>query len=146
MTIPVPERGQPLDTSYIAKIVDAVNELSTSNSSATNKYFSVDTSGSGTQSVKITESKVIGGYYSVYNNSKVLVGDVAEFTYKFPSNFKFPPVVTATPINIGDSLAGRNMSVVIKSVTVSQVVGVIKFNEAGNLSVAVNIIAVGIPG
>jgi hypothetical protein len=145
MTIPIPERGQPLDTNYIAKIVDGVNEALKNTSYATNKYFSVDTSGSGTQTVKMTDAKVIGGYYSVYNNTPVLANDVAEFTYKFPSNFKFPPIVTATPINIGDNVAGRNLTVILKSVTNSQVVGTVKFNEGGNLSVAVNIIAVGIP-
>ena len=58
----VPERGQPLDVSTISQIVNAINTLSTSVTSSTYKYVTVDTQGAGKQSVKTSDAKIIGGY------------------------------------------------------------------------------------
>jgi hypothetical protein len=63
----------------------------------------------------------------------------------FPAEFKFKPVATATPVNIGQTNAGENVTVVLKSVGTSRVEGLVRFNETGNLSVSVNILVVGIP-
>ena len=41
--IPLPERGQPLDVSYVYQLANAINELSTQVSPATYKYVTVDT-------------------------------------------------------------------------------------------------------
>lgn len=143
--IPLPERGQPLDVNYIYQVVDAVNQLSNQISPSNSKYVTIDTPASGTQSVKASEARVIGGYVSVYNNASVTAGDSKDFSYTFPSDFKFAPIVTATPINVGNTLAGKNMSVIIKTVTTSKVEGVVRFNQSGDLTVAVNLIVVGIP-
>lgn len=143
--IPLPERGQPLDVNYVYQVVDAVNQLSNQISPSNSKYVTIDTPASGTQSVKASEARVIGGYVSVYNNASVTAGDSKDFSYTFPSDFKFAPIVTATPINVGNTLAGKNMSVIIKTVTTSKVEGVVRFNQSGDLTVAVNLIVVGIP-
>lgn len=144
-TIPLPERGQPLDVNYIYTMAQAINDLSTQISPSNYKYITIDTPASGTQSVKASEARVIGGYVSVYNNASVTAGDSKDFSYTFPADFKFAPIVTATPINVGNTLAGKNMSVIIKTVTTSKVEGVVRFNQSGDLTVAVNLIVVGIP-
>jgi hypothetical protein len=143
--ISVPERGQPLDVNYLYELAQAINTLSSQISPANYKYVSVDTPASGTQNVKASEARILGGYVSVYNNATVSAGDSKDFSYTFPADFKFAPIVTVTPINVGNTLAGKNMSVILKTVTTSKVEGVVRFNQSGDLTVAVNLIVVGIP-
>jgi hypothetical protein len=143
--IPLPERGQPLDLSYIREIANAVNDLSNVVSPTSYNYVSVDTPNAGTQYVRTAESKIVAGYVEVAVNSTVTAGNEFAFTYNFASDFKYPPIATATPINIGGSPAGQNVSVILRLVTTSKVEGVVRFNQSGNLSVGINIIVVGIP-
>ena len=81
----------------------------------------------GKQSVKTSEARVIGGYVEVANNSTVSAGNEKTFAYDFPSDFKYAPIATATPINIGNTPAGQNVTVILKSVTTSRVEGVARF-------------------
>lgn len=143
--IPLPERGQPLDVSYIYQLANALNELATQVSPATNKYITVDTPNVGKQSVKASEARIIGGYIEVANNSTKTAGDEVTFSYDFPSDFKYAPIATATPLNIGNTPAGKDVSVILKTVSTSKVEGVVKFNSSGDLTVAVNLIVIGIP-
>jgi hypothetical protein len=143
--IPLPERGQPLDVSYVYQLANAINELSTQVSPATYKYVTVDTLGVGKQSVKASEARIIGGYVEVVSTATKNTANEVGFSYDFAADFKYAPVVTATPINIGKTDAGKNVSVVLKTVTTSKVEGIVRFNSTGDLAVAVNIIAIGIP-
>ena len=143
--IPLPERGQPLDVPYIYKLVDTVNQLSTEVSSATYNYTTVDTVSAGKQSVKTSETRIIGGYVEVANNSTVTAASEKSFSYDFPSDFKYQPIATATPVNIGNTPAGQNVSVILKTVTTSKVDGIVRFGASGDLSLAVNLIIIGIP-
>ena len=143
--LPLPERGQPLDVSYIYQLASAVNDLSSQVSPATYKYVTVDTAGVGKQSVKASEARIIGGYVEVANNASKTAGDEVSFSYDFPSDFKYAPISTATPINVGNTEAGRNVSVILKTVTTSKIEGTVKFNTTGDVSVAVNLIVIGIP-
>jgi hypothetical protein len=143
--IPLPERGQPLDLSYIYQVANAVNELSNDVSPSVYKYVTIDTPAAGKQSVRVAESRIIGGYVEVANNSTVTAGNERTFSYDFPTDFKFAPIATATILNIGNTPAGKNVSVVLKTVTTSRLEGIVTFNASGNLSVAVNIIVIGIP-
>jgi hypothetical protein len=143
--IPLPERGQPLDVSYIYELANALNELATQISPTTNKYITVDTPNVGKQSIKASEARIIGGYIEVTNNSTKTAGDEVPFSYDFPSDFKYAPIATATALNVGNTPAGKDVSVILKTVSTSKVEGVVKFNASGDLSIAVNLIVVGIP-
>lgn len=143
--IPLPERGQPLDVTYIYQMADAVNSISTQISSATYNYTTVDTLSAGKQNIKTSEARIIAGYVEVANNSTVTASSEKTFSYDFPSDFKYAPIVTATPVNFGNTAAGQDISVVLKTITTSQIQGVVKFGVGGNASVAVNLIIVGIP-
>ena len=143
--IPLPERGQPLDVTYIYQLADTVNDLSTQVSSATYNYTTVDTVSAGKQSVKTSEARLIGGYIEVANNSTVSAGNEKTFSYDFPSDFKYQPIVTATAVNTGNTPAGQNVSIILKTVTTSRVEGVVRFGASGDLSLAVNLIVLGIP-
>jgi hypothetical protein len=143
--VPLPERGQPLDVTYIYQLADTINDLSTQVSSATYNYTTIDTVSAGKQSVKTSEVRMIGGYVEVANNSTVSAGNEKTFSYDFPSDFKYQPIATATPVNIGNTPAGQNVSVILKTVTTSRVEGVVRFGASGDLSLAVNLIILGIP-
>jgi hypothetical protein len=143
--IPLPERGQPLDLSYIYQVANAVNELSNDVSSSVYKYVTVDNGTRGSQSVKASESRIIAASIDVANNSTVSAGNERSFFYNFSSDFKFPPIVTATIVNLGNTPAGKNASLVLQQPTTSRVDGVVRFEGSGNVSILVNIIAIGIP-
>jgi len=142
--IPSPEPGQPIDVSYISEIVGAINDLSVQISPAIYKYVTVDSPGLPSQSVKISETRIVGGYVDVFKGSQS-VGGQKDFSYPLKPEFKYPPIVTASPVNIGGTDAGKNITVVIKSITTSRVDGVVNFNVNGDVSVGVNLIIVGIP-
>lgn len=143
--LPVPERGQPLDVTYIYSIVKAINELSEQISPGTYKYVTLDTPTSGKQSVKASEARIIGGYVQVTTSQTQTAGSSQPFSYNFASEFKFAPIVTATPINIGNTDAGKDVTIALKSISTSKVDGTVKFNVAGDTSVGVNLVIIGIP-
>jgi hypothetical protein len=142
--VPLPERGQPLDVTYLYSLVDAVNDLSTQVASTTTNKTVIDTVSAGKQEIKTSNSRIIGGYVEVANNSTVSAGNERTFTYDF-KDFKYPPIVSATPVNIGQTPAGQNVNVILKSVTETRVEGVVRFGASGDLSLAVHLIIVGIP-
>lgn len=145
--ISYPQTGQPIDVSYIANIVTAVNQLSEEIAPSATKYVNVDTATAGKQNISISEAKVIAGYVEVVSNASVTAGLEKEFSYTFPADFKYEPIAVATPIMIGSSTsdAGRNVSLVIKSISTSRVDGIIRFNANGTASVGVNLVIIGIP-
>jgi hypothetical protein len=143
--LPVPERGQPLDVTYIYQIVKAINDLSVQISPSTYKYVTVDTPNAGKQSVKASEARVIGGYVQVTTSTTQTAGSSQLFSYDFPSEFKFAPVVTATPINVGSTDAGKDVTVTLNSVSTSKVEGTVKFNAGGDTSIGINLVIIGIP-
>lgn len=143
--LPVPERGQPLDVTYIYQIVKAINDLSEQVSPGTYKYVTLDTPTAGKQSVKASEARIIGGYVQVTTSQTQTAGSSQPFSYNFSSEFKFAPIVTATPINIGNTDAGKDVTVTLKSISTSKVEGLVKFNAAGDTSIGVNLVIIGIP-
>lgn len=142
--IALPERGQPMDVAYIYQLAEAVNDISSKVSSATYKSTTVDAGTAGPQSVKTSDAKFIGGYKEVANNKTVTASSEVPFSFTY-TDFKYAPIVTATPINIGGTPAGQNVTVTLTSVTTTKVDGIVRFNAAGDLTVGVNLIAVGIP-
>ena len=142
--VPLPERGQPLDVTYLYSLVDAINDLSTQIASTTTNKTVIDTTSAGKQEIKTSNSRMIGGYVEVANNSTVSAGNEKTFTYDF-KDFKYPPIVSATPVNIGQTPAGQNVNVILKSVTETRIEGIVRFGTSGDLSLAVHLVIVGIP-
>ncbi len=142
--VPLPERGQPLDVTYIYQLVEAVNDLSTSISDATYNYTDVDIVGAEKKSLKTSDTKFVGKFKQIANNETVTAGQEKSYSISY-SNFKFPPIVTASVVNTSGTTAGTNTSVVISSITASQVDFIVKFGSSGTASVGVNVIAIGVP-
>jgi hypothetical protein len=143
--LPLPERGQPLDVTYIYQLADTVNNLSTQVSSANYNYTSIDTASALKQSVKTSDARIIGGIVKVATDSTVTASLEKTFSYDFVGDFKYPPIVSATIINTGNTTAGSNVSVVLKNPTTSRVEGVVRFNANGNVSLDVHLLIIGIP-
>jgi hypothetical protein len=143
--VPLPERGQPLDVTYIYQLADTINDLSNQVSTATYNYTTIDTINAGKQNIKTSEARIVGGYVEVYNNATVTASSEKSFSYDFPSDFKYQPIATATLVNVGNTPAGQNASVILKVVTTSRVEGIVRFGASGDLSLAVNLIILGIP-
>jgi hypothetical protein len=144
--IPLPERGQPLDLSYIYQLSNAINELSDELSPTTSRYTSIDTVSAGTQTVRTSDARIIGGYLSVTNSSSTSPDGEGAFSYNF-SDFAYVPIVTATPILIEENSteSGKDISVVLTKITANRVEGVVRFNTIGVASVGINLLIVGIP-
>lgn len=142
--VPLPERGQPLDVSYIYQLTNALNQLSDQVSSATYNYTTIDTT-AGKQNIKTSDARIVGGSITISNDSTVTAAQTKSFTYTFPSDFKYTPVVTASPINSGKTSAGEDVTVVLTDVTRSSVTGFVRYNANGNVSTVVNLIIIGIP-
>jgi hypothetical protein len=144
--VPLPERGQPLDLAYIYQLANAVNEIAVQLSPTAGRYTSIDTVSAGTQNVRTSDARIVGGYVTVSNNSTTSPDGEGSFSYNF-SDFQYVPVVTATPILVNEAStdAGKDVSVVLTQVTTNRVEGIVRFNTIGIASVGVNILAVGIP-
>ena len=144
--IPLPERGQPLDLSYIYQLANAINEISVQLSPTTGRYTSIDTSFAGTQNVRTSDARIVGGFVTVTNNSSTSPDGEGTFSYNY-SDFAYAPVITATPLLIDESSteSGKDISVVLTKVTNNRVEGVVKFNTIGVASVGLNLLIVGIP-
>lgn len=142
--VPLPERGQPLDVTYIYQLAEAVNDLSTSISDATYNYTDVDIVGAEKKSIKTSDTKFVARFKRVADAETVTAGQEKPYSVTF-SNFKFPPIVTASVVNTSGTTAGTNTSVIISSITTGQVDFIIKYGTSGVASVGVNIIAIGIP-
>jgi hypothetical protein len=141
--VPLPERGQPLDVTYIYQLAEALNDVATQVSSANSKTTTVDSGTAGKQSVKTSEAKIVGGYVEVPSRT-VTAASEAEFSYSY-SDFKYIPIVTATPINVKGTPAGQNVTITLTDVSTTKVSGIVRFNTAGDLTIGVNLIIVGIP-
>ena len=143
--IPLPERGQPIDVSYIYQITNAVNQLSDQVSTTGYNYTTIDTVSVGKKDVKTSEARVIGGRYVMAAKSR-LADSTETFSYSFNGNFKYPPIVTATIVNTGGvGTAGDAATVVLTSIDSNGLTGLVRFDKAGNASTTVNLIIIGIP-
>jgi len=143
--IPLPERGQPVDVTYLYQLANAVNDISSQVSSTTANYASINTSGADMSTLKTSDLSVVCSRVKIYDGTIVNVAQEKDFSFDF-SNFKYAPIVTATPVNVGNTTAGKNVSVVLKNITTSRVEGVVRCGTAGELSLYVNLIIIGVPG
>jgi hypothetical protein len=143
--IRVPERGIPLDVTYLYELANAINNISSEVSSATYNYTTIKTREASDQSIKTSESRIVAGYIDVVNNENMLAGTTRSFSYDYPSDFKYAPIATATPINTGNTSVGNDVTIVLTSITTSRVEGQIKFSSTGTMSISINLMIIGIP-
>jgi len=143
--VPLPERGQPLDVSYIYSLAQAINDVAVAVNSDTNNYSTIFSAGMGNQNVKTGDARFVATTQQVVSGENVIAGNTKDLSFTFSSDFKYIPVVTVSPVNVGKNDAGSNVTVSLKEVTTSRVDYTVRYNTTGTISLSVNIIAIGIP-
>jgi hypothetical protein len=143
--IPLPDRGQPLDVTYIYQLANAINDVAETVSTATGKYATIDTRSVGKQTFKIPDIRIYAGYVDATNAETVTASTVVEKSVDFGVSFAYPPIVIATVVNNNTQVAGNDASVVVSSTSTSSASFRVKFSTAGQATVGVNFIAIGVP-
>lgn len=143
MKLPVPQRGQPFDVSLVYKIIESINGLWDRIAVNASAYAILWTS-QGKKNIRNSEVKIITGQQKL-TNSTVKANEYQKFSYTFDIPFKFPPIVTVSPISTDSSDATKNTYAVITAVDTTKVEGFVKFELAGTSNMSVNIIAIGVP-
>lgn len=144
--LPPPDRGQPIDVSYIWNIVTKLNGLAEQIQESSAKYTTIYTRElADQQNLKTSDTKFFASYVDLPQQLQITTRGQKESFSVSISGFKYPPIVTATTVNTGTSDAGNDATASIASVTNSRIDGFVTFNSTGNVNVAVNIIAIGIP-
>lgn len=139
----VPQRGQPLDVSYMYSLVETVNQLSEVVGTTQNVTQIVASNGKS-NTVGTGRSSVLGITTNVATSRQITSTDnQVPFTVNY--NFKYPPIIVATPWNTGDTDAGKNVSVVITKVSNTSASFLVRFDTIGTATVDVNVLAIGIP-
>lgn len=142
--IPTPDRGQPIDVPYLYQLATAINNISDQIDASSEKYATIFSREAQKQDLRTSDTKIFASFSDLPQKLKVAAGDVREFAFDI-SGFKYPPIVTATPVNTGTSTASNDVTVIITSVTLSRISGFVRFNTLGEVDIAVNVIAVGVP-
>lgn len=142
MKIPLPERGQPIDLAYMYQIADSINSLS--NQISNNATTSVVNNGIDLREDATTNNLRFYATTVTYEAGSVGAGTSRDWSVDFSPSFLYVPVVTATVQNNTASTAGNNITLVIKNITTGKVDGNIRYNEAGNINISINVIAVGL--
>ena len=138
--VPLPERGQPLDVSYIDSLAQAINDMAVAVSDTSNNYSKING-----QSLRTSDARIVAITQQVVSGEDAKAGNITNGAYDFEHEFKYPPVVTISPVNVGRNDEGATVTVSIKEVTTSRVEYGVRYNSTGTLSVSVNIIAIGVP-
>lgn len=142
MNIQQPSKGQPLDSDYITKIVNAINDLySKVASKFSNSQVSSPTAKN--QVARTSDLMVDAGYEVITNTTASNTSEITQ-SHRFGSTFRYPPVVTATPM-IDNTISGKTINVYVKNVTTTSVDIVVKFGTSDTTSVNINILAIGLP-
>lgn len=137
--VALPQRGQLLDVSYLYTLAEAINDLYTKVPTSSNTYSKINN-----ENKKTSELKIEAKTQKVAINQTVTAGTQQSFAVTF-SAFKEPPIVIATVVDSGNTVSGKDVTVVLTNITTSSAIGTVKFGSSGNLSVDVNVVAVGLP-
>ena len=144
--IPLPERGQPLDLSYIYNIAKAINDLSDQSNSLAQANGIIVDNGSGVQSSRVSGAQMVGKFVTVSSSSSVNAQNEHSETISFsPATFSRPPIVTASLVNLGGTSIGTDSTIILKNISTDSCTVVVKFGSSGLTSIGVNIIAIGLP-
>ena len=143
--VPLPERGQPLDVAYIYSLATAINDLATQVNSNSYNQSTIYTSTMGNQKINTGDLTITATTQQIMNDETAQADNTKDKFFDFPTDFKYPPIVTITPEKVGGGPTGNNVIVSVKEVTTGRVDYTVRYNVTGQVSLSVNIIAIGIP-
>lgn len=139
--LPLPQRGQPLDVSYIYQMASTINDLVVQVSPTTSNNVRIKPATGSASSIPTSSAAIYCETKNVATNKDVVAGGTESFDIDF--NFKIPPIVVATPWN--KNASSPDVSIFVTNVTNSKATLVAKFSSNGKANVDVNVIAIGIP-
>ena len=142
--IPVPQRGQPLDVSYLNTIATTVNELVQQSSPKSNNITKIVrvSPQRAENAVPTTGASIYGETVNVVSGTTPANGEVP---FKVNFTYQYPPIVVATAWNRGGTDAGKSVSVYVTNVTTSEANLVAKFPPSQTATIDVNVLVIGIP-
>lgn len=143
--VPLPDRGQPLDVTYMYQLASAINDVADSVSTATSKYATIDTRTVGKQTFKVPDVRIYAGYIDVSNAVTVSATTTIEKSVDFGVSFAYPPIVIASVVNNNTQNAGNDATVVVSSTTTTAAGFRVRFASSGEATVGVNFFAIGVP-
>ena len=138
MTLALPERGQPIDVTYLYRMAQAINDLTAKVVVSTYNNTTV-----GQQSVQTSNAMI---HCTETNLAQTVSKDTSiEWHVDLTTQFLLNPSVTCSVFNRGKTAPGNDAIVTITNITPKRVDGVIKFLTAGSVNVDVIVQAIGIP-
>jgi hypothetical protein len=137
-SIPLPEKGQPLDLNYIYEMASQINSLTNTVAIRATSSSKVNTNTETTSNLRFFASSV------PIARTSATSGQTEEFSVTYPE-LKFTPVVTATVVNNSGSDAGKAATVVLTNVNAGRTEGIVRFGASGAINLSVNVIVIGIP-
>lgn len=138
MTLALPERGQPIDVTYLYRMAQAINDLTAKVVVSTYNNTTV-----GQQSVQTSNAMI---HCTETNLAQTVSKDTSmEWHVDLTTQFLLNPSVTCSVFNRGKTAPGNDAIVTITNITPNRVDGVIKFLTAGSVNVDVIVQAIGIP-
>lgn len=85
-SLPLPERGQPFDVTYVYNIVQSINELYSQIGISKKGYTSLTTTDSGPQQIKTSEAQIDLASVRVSTSSLQTAGTSLPWSHDFKKN------------------------------------------------------------
>lgn len=144
-TLPLPDRGTPMDTQVLYDVINAINSISASITTATYRLTTINSPTVGPKEVLTGNARIYGTYWTYRNNSVASGFSVTVDNISLPANFAYAPVVVVTPVIQNAAAGAPQVNVALTNVTTSGVGLKVTFETGGAVDMRVNILAIGIP-
>jgi hypothetical protein len=137
-----PERGQPIDIDYLYEIVNAINTINNQIVSSSNAESRVSGSNrTNTDAIKTSSLKIYANQIDLVGG-KVDANQSQTINVTFPA-FKYPPVVTVTPLIQNFKEQSKDVILSIENVTTTNVDIIATFKKSGQVDIDIHLIAIG---
>lgn len=141
----LPNKGQPLDVTYIYDIVEAVNSLSEEGSAlAQGNNFLFSGQDSIPRSSKIYGAQIYASVQTLASTT-VNASQTYSLTFDFNPGFAYPPVVQATIENAAQTNTVVDATVNVQNITTTSATASVRFANSGSASVKIHLTAIGLP-
>jgi hypothetical protein len=149
--IQLPTRGQPVDTSFLYKLADAINKVGEAVDTRKGKsYIKARTTDAAQSGSSTANTSIFASVFAVVPAAATVDATTAPVTVPIDFKgiaFQAMPVVSVTPITIGDGAeVNKTAYVTITDLTASQCTAHVKFTGTGSVkNLYLHVIAVGTP-
>jgi len=136
-----PQRGQPIDYSFLSTITSSINSLWDIVSGSKKSHLKLLNSSAQNMDLPTSYLLFSAGVVEV-NDPTIKPKQTIQFSFTFQTPFSQIPVVTAT-VNTSGNAVAKDAYAVITSVDAKKVDGYVVFFNSGKANARVNIIAIG---